>query len=317
MSGSSPKSGLQPSCDNHAAGGIVRPSVIDAVVVAHGDLGQVRRCVRGLRWSSVPVRRVVVVDTLGGVSPALSAMDSDHWLHVIDRHDNPGYGEAINVGIAATDAPYVLLANADVYVGCDALEHLIGHMQVENDVACVGPRFRHINGERQDGAFRFPGIVQAFIDAWPVPGWLRRGRLNGRISSDGGPVDIDHPLGACMLVRRLSFDAVDGFDSKYWMYSEEVDFCWRLKDAGWRVTHVPAAHVWHVGGASTRRQSSRMFVQLYRSRARWYRSCKRPVVARISLAAMRWGLRLQASSGFRARRPARDYRTAIEAIENT
>ena len=289
--------------------------MIDAVVVAHGGAGQVRRCVYALRWSSRPALRVVVVDTSEDRSVAQAFPEAESWLHVITRPDNPGFGAAANAGIAATDAPYVLLTNADVYVDRDAIEHLTDHARTEPDVACVGPDMRNVDGSRQDSAFRFPGFTQAVIDTWPVPGWLRRGRLNGRIEADGAPVEIDHPLGACMLLRRLAFDAVDGFSPDYWMYSEEIDLCWRFKEVGWRVTQVPAARVWHVGGASTRQQSGPMFAELYRSRARWYRTYASPLMATASLVAMRLGLRARAGSRLRSRRPASDYTAAIEALD--
>ncbi len=289
--------------------------MIDAVVVAHGDDEQVRRCVSALRWSARPAARVVVVDTSPGSSAAAAFPNAESWLHVITRPDNPGYGAAANEGIAATDAPYVLLTNADIYVDRDATEHLTDHAQAEPDVACIGPDVRNVDGSLQNSAFQFPGIAQAVIDAWPVPKWLRDGWLNGRIEADGASIEIGHPLGACMLLRRLAFEAIDGFSSEYWMYSEEIDLCWRFKESGWRVTQVPAARVWHVGGTSTRRQSSRMFAQLYRSRAHWYRTHASPPVAMASLAAMRWGLQLRAFTGLRAGRPASDYRAAIEALD--
>lgn len=288
--------------------------MIDAVVVTHGDAVQARRCVLGLRWSSVSVGRIVLVDTSANSSGAAVFPDPEPWLHVIERPDNPGYGSAANAGIAATQASYVLLANADIYVDCDAMRHLVDHAEITPDVACVGPDIRNLDGSRQDGAFRFPGVTQAFLDAWPVPELLRRGRLNGRIKIRGRPVEIDHPLGACMLLRRLAFDAIGGFSPDYWMYSEEIDLCWRFKDSGWRVMHVPAARAWHVGGASTRHLSSQMFAELYRSRARWYRTHASPLVAQLALVAIRWGFRMRALTGLRAGRPASDYRVALEAL---
>ena len=254
------------------------------------------------------------MDTSADGTGADAFPDPEPWLRVIELPDNPGYGSAANVGIAATDASYVLLANADIYVDRDAVKYLADHAEGEPDVGCVGPDMRNLDGSRQDGAFRFPGVTQAFIDAWPVPEFLRRGRLNGRVKIGFGPVEIDHPLGACMLLRRLAFDGIGGFSTDYWMYSEEIDLCWRFKDAGWRVAQVPAARVWHVGGASTRHLSSRMFTELYRSRARWYRTHASPLVAQLALVAMRWGLRMRALTGLCGGRPVSDYRAALEGL---
>ena len=289
--------------------------MVDAVVVAHGFGARARRCVDALRRSSQPARRIVLVDTSADGSALAAFPNAEPWLHAIARPDNPGYGAAANEGIAATQAPYVLVMNDDVFVDPCAIEHMLDYAEAESDVACVGPDFRDVDGARQEGAFRFPGVAQAAIDAWPAPAWLRRGRLNGRIAAAGAPVEIDHPLGACMMLRRLALDVVGGFSADYWMYCEEIDLCRRLKDYGWRVAQVPAARVWHVGGASTRRQPDRMLAQLYRSRARWYRTHTPPLVAWASRAAMRWGLRAQAVLDVAAGRKPTDNDGALAALD--
>ena len=289
--------------------------MVDAVVVAHGSGARARRCINALRRSSQSPERIVLVDTSADGVALAAFTDAESWLHTIARPDNPGYGAAANDGIAATDAAYVLVMNDDVFVDGDAIERLVNHAESAPDVACVGPDFRDLDGARQEGAFRFPGVAQAAIDAWPTPAWLRRGRLNGRIAADGVPVDIDHPLGACMLLRRLAVDLIGGFSPDYWMYCEEIDLCRRLKDYGWRVAQVPAARVWHVGGASTSRQPDRMLAQLYRSRARWYRMHTPPPVATAALAAMRWGLRARSAMNESAGRSVTGVRSALEALD--
>ncbi len=289
--------------------------MVDAVVVAHGSGARARRCINALRRSSRPAGRIVLVDTSADGGALAAFRDAEPWLHAIARPDNPGYGAAANDGIAATHARYVLVMNDDVYVDCDAIAHVVNYAEAEPDVACVGPDFRELDGARQEGAFRFPGVAQAAIDAWPVPSWLRRGRLNGRVAADGAPVEIDHPLGACMLLRRLALDLVGGFSPDYWMYCEEIDLCRRLKDYGWRVAHVPAARVWHVGGASTSRQPDRMLAQLYRSRARWYRAHTPPIAAWASLGAMRWGLRARSAMDAAAGRSVTGVDGALAALD--
>jgi len=291
--------------------------MVDAVVVAHGSGARARRCINALRHSSQPPGRIVLVDTSADGAALAALSDAGPWLYPIDRPDNPGYGAAANVGIAATDAAYVLVMNDDVFVDRDAIEHLVKHADSAPDVACVGPDFRNLDGSRQEGAFRFPGVAQAAIDAWPAPAWLRRGRLNGRVATDGVPADIDHPLGACMLLRRLAVDLIGGFSPDYWMYCEEIDLCRRLKDYGWRVAHVPAARVWHVGGASTGEQPDRMLAQLYRSRVRWYRTHTPPPVAKAALAAMRSGLRVRSAMDEAAGRSVTGVRGALEALDET
>ena len=285
--------------------------MIDAVVVTHNVRDQALRCVRALRWARPAPGRIVVVDTGDdGTGGTLAGLELG-LLDVIARPDNPGYGMAANAGVDATDAPLVVICNADVYPAVDALGVLAECLEAMPDVACAGPALVDLDGSPQDSAFRFPGVAQAVLDLWPVPDRLRASRLNGRVRAGAAPVEIDHPLGAFVMVRRLAFDLVGGFSPDFWMYAEEIDLCRRFKALGWRIAHVPAARVWHAGGASTSQYDGEMLAELYRSRFRWYRRHAPPVTATAACAAMRAGLWL------RARLPGprrRAFARALEAV---
>jgi GT2 family glycosyltransferase len=108
-----------------------------------------------------------------------------------------------------------------------------------------------------------------WLEFVPRPGRILHSRLNGRISSsDGAPVAVDHPLGACMLVRRSSWDDVGPFDEGFFLYCEEVDWCMRARARGWGIVHVPGAIVVHHGGVSAASARPASMAHLYRSRQR-------------------------------------------------
>ena len=87
---------------------------------------------------------------------------------------------------------------------------------------------------------------------------------------------MDYPLGACMMVRRETCTAVGWLDEQFFMYCEEVDWCRRIKEAGWEIMHVPDARVVHHEGQSTKQAAGRMFVELHRSRFRLFaKHCSR------------------------------------------
>ena len=116
-----------------------------------------------------------------------------------------------------------------------------------------------------------------------------------------------------MLLRRLAVDLVGGLSSEYWMYSEEIDLCWRLKAVGWRIMHVPQARVWHVGAASTGKNDRSSLAALYRSRFRWYRRRTPAWKSGLARAVMRTGLWLRAAAPG-SRRSA--YAAALDAVES-
>jgi hypothetical protein len=142
----------------------------------------------------------------------------------------------------------------------------------------VSPRLLNPDGSIQPAAFRFPTLMMSALEVFP-PGEVLPGRLynswwHGRYPQERAgqtPFSIDHPLGACMLVRREAIAEAGLLDERYFMYSEEIDWCWRIRRCGWAIWQVPAAQVTHIGGAATRQFRQRMRVELYRSRVAFFR----------------------------------------------
>ena len=125
------------------------------------------------------------------------------------------------------------------------------------EVGGVGAQLRYPDGRFQHGAFRFPGLLQLWFDLFPPrPRRLLDSRLNGRypraVYEGGRPFPIDFALGAALMVRGAAIAAAGLLDEGYFMYAEEVDWCWRIRRAGWPFYCVPSAVVIHHGGASTR-----------------------------------------------------------------
>lgn len=287
--------------------------MVDAVLVNYNTRAQALRAIEALRTSSLTPNRIVVVDTSPAGSAGALGESEDGAYELIRRPDNPGYGAAINSGLQATSAPLAVACNADVYPTVDALQTLVGFAETHPDVACLGPALLNPDGSIQDAAFRFPGLAEAVLDIWPVPAWVRTSCLGGRVRSNGSAIEIDYPLGAFMLLRRLAVDLVGRLSPEYWMYSEEIDLCWRLRAIGWRIMHVPQARVWHVGAASTGRNHRSSLEALYRSRFRWYRRRTPAWKALLARAGMRTGLWLRAAAPG-SRRSA--YAAALDAVES-
>jgi hypothetical protein len=118
-------------------------------------------------------------------------------------------------------------------------------------------------------------LLESFPPGEVLPGRLYGSWWHGRYPQEQQgeatrPFSIDHPLGACMLVRGCTLAQVGLLDEGYFLYSEEIDWCWRIRRAGWAIWQVPQARVTHVGGASTGQFRQRTFIELYRSRVRFF-----------------------------------------------
>jgi hypothetical protein len=185
-------------------------------------------------------------------------------------------------------------------------------------VGGVGAQLRYPDGRFQHGAFRFPGLLQLWFDFFPPrPRRLLDSRLNGRypraLYAAGRPFPIDFALGAALMVRREAIQAAGLLDEGYFMYAEEVDWCWRIQRVGWPFYCVPAAVVIHHGGASTRQFRAQSFVNLWRSRRRLYDRFYGPVRRRLAALIVRLGLWAEAR---RARASAaKGQITAVELAE--
>lgn len=196
--------------------------------------------------------------------------------------DNPGFGAANNqamrtaASVNGQGPRYFLLLNPDTLVRPHAIGRLVAALDRTPKAGVAGARLVYRDGRFQHSAFAFPGLVQLAFDLYPMPARLYDSRLNGRYPrrayrANGEPFTVDHPLGAALLVRRDVAEATGGFNPAYHMYCEEIDWCWRIRRAGWSIVTVPEAEIVHYGGQSTRQMPARAVRDLWHSRALLYR----------------------------------------------
>mgnify|MGYP001146703196 CR=1 FL=1 len=194
------------------------------------------------------------------------------WVRLIPLGENAGFARANNRGIAESRGQALLLLNPDTVVLPGALLALWRALHAAPHIGLVGALLLNVDGSVQSAGYRFPGVVQSLCDLFPVHPRLIGSRLNGRFGPGDGlsPFAIDHPLGACMLVRRQVVEEVGGLDERYFYYSEEIDWARRIAAAGWTVLTAPAAKVIHYGGQSTGQVAEASVLQLHRSRVHYF-----------------------------------------------
>lgn len=220
--------------------------------------------------------QVVVVDNGSSDGSAAAVRERFPGVEVIARRDNPGYGAAANQGIAACRAPFVLLLNSDVLLRPGALAALSSYLQSHPRAGLAGPRLIDPDGRLQRSCAPFLGGFRMILEKSPLGRLLARvppvrERWLLRWSSHDRPRVVPWVLGAALALRREAFDQVGGFDPSFFMYAEEVDLCWRLREAGWETHFTPAATVVHAGGASTSTVRAEMELRRMESARRFYR----------------------------------------------
>lgn len=165
----------------------------------------------------------------------------------LDR--NYGFAEGYNRALAQISATYYLLLNSDVLVEADWLYALEEWMDLHPDCAACGPK---ILSYAERDRFEYAGAAGGLMDRYGYS--FCRGRVLGRTEKDEGqydtPEDVFWCSGACMMVRAEAWKQLGGFDREYFAHFEEIDFCWRARLEGWRISYVPRSRVWHVGGGT-------------------------------------------------------------------
>lgn len=291
---------------------------IGIAIVSYNTRELLRACLDSLGTCSLPLR-IVVVDNQSRDGSAAMLRASFPHVELIEPGRNLGFAAGTNIALAAllqqaveSSAPraaasyetehtgvqegatvraacdYFLLLNSDTLVHTGAIETLLAFLEAHPRVGMLGPRLLNTDGSVQAAAFRFPTLSMSLLDLFP-PGEVLPGRLygswwHGRYPQEeqaSAPFPIDHPLGACILVRRSVIEEIGLLDEGYFMYAEEVDWCLRAQRAGWAIWQQPAARVTHVGGASTSQFRAAMHVALYRSRLRFFRKFHAPGSVRL------------------------------------
>ena len=288
----------------------MHPSPDLAVVIVSWNVQDLlRACLRSLFEDldrSGLAAQVWVVDN--GSTDGTPEMTAGEFptVHLIANRENAGFAAGNNHALrailtqhATRNTPYIWLLNPDTEIQPGATVALLAALETHPWVGVAGAKLLYADGTLQQSGFRFPGLIQLAFDLFYLPPRLYDTSLNGRyprcLYEGTTPFPIDHPLGAAMMVRAEAIADVGLLDEGFWMYCEEIDWCWRMCKAGWRALCVPAAPVVHLAGKSAEQVRATTFVALWRSRLRLYDRhyppLKRHLARRLVRLGMHWKIR--------------------------
>jgi N-acetylglucosaminyl-diphospho-decaprenol L-rhamnosyltransferase len=256
---------------------------LEVVVVSHGAEALLRRCLRSLEEHPIAggEMRVTVVDS--GSPDGTPDMVADEFPTVrLLRRGNVGFSAANNLVLRQTQAEAVLLLNPDTEVYAGTLDAAVGRLRADERIGMVGVKLVTESGELDHACKRsFPTPLSALAHFTGVG----RGEGAGAALSqyratqlgDDEPGEVDAINGAFMLCRTAAVREVGLLDEGYWLYMEDLDWCHRFWDAGWKVFYEPAGTALHVkGGSSGRRRAPKQEIAFHRGMARFYRRFDAP-----------------------------------------
>jgi len=242
-------------------------SVVDIVIVNWNSGHYLAECIESVRaFGGDALGHVVIVDN-GSTDGSLSSDESWPTLKVIRTGENLGFAKACNLGASNGDSPYVLFLNPDARLLESTLDKALAFMESESatHIGICGVRLIDEKGETQRHCAHFPiwltyvGRVLGLEGVIPgvFPSLLMRefDHLTNRA--------VDHVIGAFFLVRRSLFTALSGFDERFFVYLEDLDFSLRAKQAGWSTWYLAEAVAFHKGhGTSENVKSARLFYSI-------------------------------------------------------
>jgi len=281
--------------------------------MADGDVSVVVVTLDALPWieralESVRGFETIVVDH-GSTDGTLELVRERFRETRIVEQENRGLGAGWNAGMRAAGGRWFLLLNADAWAVGDAVAKLVAFADARPAAGLVGPRLRNPDGSLQRSVRGFPTpwrlATEYFFLRKLAP---RSGLLNGYYAGGFGhdePREVEWVMGACMLVRRDAVDAVGPLDESFFLFAEETEWCYRLREGGWRIWFCPDAEVVHVGGAS---HGGRLFAENVRGHLRFLAKHRGPAegARRLLLVALRLrGLLFRGERGTMYREAAR------------
>jgi hypothetical protein len=279
---------------------------LSTVIVNYRSREPLLQCLGALEADAADLAYETVVVDNDPSDGALAAVAAQYpTIRGIPNAENVGYARAINQGIAATTGEFVLAMNPDCVLEPGSIPALIAHLRAHPRTAIAGPRILDSDGTLQYSARSFPDHLTFLFNRYslltrlfPNNPWSRRYLLSDW--DHRSLRDVDWLSGACMLVRREAIDQVGGMDERFFMFNEDVDWCRRMKLAGWAVSYVPGAQVVHHIGASRKKVAAKVIVERHRGMIHYFHKHhpSNPVVTVIAdtLILLRAGLMLTANA---------------------
>jgi GT2 family glycosyltransferase len=260
------------------------PEIILSIIIVNWNTrDMLARCLASIYQHPPHVPfEVVVVDNASSDGSAAMVRERFPQVRLIENQENVGFARANNQAIQESSGEYLLLFNSDAFVMDDSLSRMVEFIETHPRVGAVGPKLLNPDGSFQASYADFPTLWSEFL----LISGLTRFIIGPYApspspSSSEAAISVDWVAGAALLVRRSVIEQIGLMDERFFLYSEETEWCWRIWQAGWEVWYLPDAHIVHMGGGSSIQRSIKSYQNLYKSKVRFFEKVYGPDRARL------------------------------------
>jgi GT2 family glycosyltransferase len=245
---------------------------VSVAIVSLNTRALLQECLRSVFASAGATYEVFVVDngsTDGSPEMVATAFPA---VRLICNNENRGFAAASNLAVAQASGRHLLLLNPDTVVQPGTLREMAAFLDQHPDAAICGPRILFPDGRFQSCGYRFPTLMSEIRQSRNIDRVLRWlvGHEPPLVVRDT-PYEVDWVDGACLLIRREAVAQLGMLDEQYFLYAEELDWCYRARKAGWSVYALPHVEMLHHQGQSSGQMSDFSLGYLIETKLRYYR----------------------------------------------
>lgn len=248
----------------------MRSTEFDIIIVNYKSTNYLIDCLKSVYESLGGLSaNIFVQDNFSGDADRIQRVHPD--VHLTKNVENQGFSTAINKALKNGASPYIILLNPDSKVYPGFFEKVIRFMKNNPGVGICGPKILNADLTIQGSARAFPTPLTGFfgrnslLTKWFPNNWITRKSILTNKIRGKNPVDVDWVSGACMVVKRSAVDDVGFMDERFFMYWEDVDWCRRMWESGWRVVYYPGAKIIHYVGGSSNKRPVRSLYEFHKS----------------------------------------------------
>ncbi len=248
--------------------------MLSIVIVSWNVADLLETCLQSIDATCPPETEVIVVDSASSDETVARVRESFPKVTMLAQQTNVGFSRGTNIGLAAAQGANLLLLNPDTKLLPDAVPHMLAYLEAHPHVGIIGPRTLNPDGSVQSTRRRFPTPLLASLEStWLQPLAPRRllDAYYVHDAADDATVEVDWVQGSCLMARREVYVRTGGLDEGFVMYSEELDWCHRAKDAGWKVVYLGSAAIIHYGGQSSGQVLAATHIRFNQSKLRYIR----------------------------------------------